>query len=64
MERQYECILATDGYRIRITVFSKDKSNIEELACQQASDWLRQVYGIRRAPIEFDVINISERIFH
>lgn len=64
MERQYDCVLVTEGYRIRITVFTNDKSKIEELACQQASERLRQVYGIRKAPIEFVVIDIVERIFH
>jgi hypothetical protein len=52
----------TDGYRIRVTVLTADKAKVESLARQQASERLRQIYGIEKTPVEFVVVDVTERI--
>lgn len=64
MVRQYECILVADGYRIRVTIFTADQSSVEALARQRASERLKQIYGITKAPVEFVITEVMERIFH
>lgn len=64
VDRQYVCGLVADGYRIRITVFTSDRSKVEALARQRASERMKQAYGIEKAPAEFVVFEITEKILH
>lgn len=64
MNRQFECCLVVDGYRIRVTVFTVDNAKVEGLARQRASERIKQIYGIDKAPVEFVVVEITERFLH
>jgi hypothetical protein len=64
VEQRYDCSLMLDGYRIRVTVLTADKAKVEEIARQKASERLKQIYGINKAPVEFVVVEVTERILH
>ncbi|WP_019007442.1 hypothetical protein [Cohnella laeviribosi] len=64
VDRQYECGLVADGYRIRVTVFTSERSKVEALAQQRASERMKEAYGIEKAPAEFVVFEVTEKILH
>lgn len=61
MKPHYECELETDGYRLKVTVFSDSATSVEQIARQRAAQLFKEMYGMERSEAKFKVLAIRER---
>ncbi|MFC0213893.1 hypothetical protein ACFFK0_15790 [Paenibacillus chartarius] len=61
MSKRYECELETAGYRMKISVFSERRSEVEGMARLRDCQLLKVIYGLDRRAEDFNVITIQEK---
>lgn len=61
MKPHYECELETEGYRLKVTVFSDSASSAEQIARQRAVQLFKEMYGVERSEAKFNVLAIREK---
>lgn len=61
MKPHYECELETEGYRLKVTVFSESVSSAEQVARQRAAQLFKEMHGVERNEAMFKVLAIREK---
>ena len=61
MKSHYECDLETEGYRLKVTVFSESLSLVELVARQRAAQLFKEMYRGERKATMFKVLAIREK---
>ena len=61
MDKRYECLLESAGYRLKLTVFAPHPTVAETLAQQKAAERLKQVYGLTVSQNDFQLLLIQEK---
>lgn len=61
MNQHYECLLETEGYRLKISVYSDGVFSAERMARQRAVRLLKENYGICRNEKAFKVVDVQKK---